>query len=223
MQLFPKDNNEVKELLHTQAKRSAKVNETILRQNENFAIVYFTQNFRNYLLGQKLLIVTDHRALTWLYSFKEPDGLLARWIENLGQFDLEIKHEARKKIHHGDCLSRVPQTEDQVKDCDQVNQINTEEKNIWSIGLGKSVEQLVEHQKNAADRIILRNWTENRKRPQRKHMTGDFRTLWKLWTNFRNLRIENDLIKRQKRIDEFNNLTKIVIQRSLLKKFYLSS
>ena len=31
---------------------------------------------------------------------------------------------------------------------------------------------------------------------------------------FRNLKIENDLINRQKRIDEFNNLTQIVIQRS---------
>ena len=111
---------------------------------------------------------------------------------------------------------RVPQTEDQVKDCDQVNQINTEEKNIWSIGLGKSVEQLFEHQKNAADLIILRNWIENRKRSQGKRMAGASRALLKLWTDFRNLRIENDLIKRQKRIDEFNNLTQIVIQRSLL-------
>ena len=187
-------------------------------KRELFAIFYFTQHFRNYLLGQKFLIVTDHRALTWLYSFKEPDGLLARWIEKLGQFDFEIKHEAGKKIPHADCLSRVPQTEDQVKDRNQVNQINTEEKNIWSIGLGKSVEQLVEHQKNAADLIILRNWIENRKRPQRKHMAGASRALWKLWTDFRKLRIENDLIKRQKCIDEFNNLTQIVIQRSLLKE-----
>ena len=107
-------------------------------KRELFAIVYFTQNFRKYLLGQKFLIVSDHRALTWLCSFKEPEGLLARWIEKLGQFDFEIKHEAGQKIPHADCLSRVPQTEDQIKDCDQVNQINTEEKNIWSIGLGKS-------------------------------------------------------------------------------------
>ena len=117
---------------------------------------------------------------------------------------------------------RVPQTEDQVKECDQVNQINTVEKNIWSIGLGKSVEQIVEHQKNAADLIILRNWIENGKRPQGKHMAGASRALWMLLTDFRNLRIENDLIKRQKRIDEFNNLTQTIIQRSLLKKFYLS-
>ena len=49
-------------------------------------------------------------------------------------------------------------------------------------------------------------------------MAGASRALWKLWTDFRNLRIENDLIKRQKRIDEFNNLTQIFIQRSFLKE-----
>ena len=93
---------------------------------------------------------------------------MARWIEKLGQFDFEIKHEAGKKIPHADCLSRVPQTEEQVKNYDQVNQVNTEDKNIWSIGPGKSFEQLVEHQKNAADLIMLRNWVENGRRPQRK-------------------------------------------------------
>ena len=95
-------------------------------------------------------------------------------MENLGQLNFEIKHEAREKISHADCLSRVPVTEDQVKDCNQVNQVNTEDKNIWSIGLGKQVEQLVEHQKNAADLIILRKWVENGKCPQRKKL---FRSL----------------------------------------------
>ena len=49
-------------------------------------------------------------------------------------------------------------------------------------------------------------------------MTGASRELWKLWTDFRNLRNENDLIKRQKRIDKFNNLTEIFIQRSFVKE-----
>ena len=49
-------------------------------------------------------------------------------------------------------------------------------------------------------------------------MAGTSRALWNLWPDFRNLRIENDLIKGQKRIDKFNNLTQIVIQRSLLKE-----
>ena len=176
-------------------------------KQELFAIVYLTQHFKNYLLGQKFLIFTDRRSPTWLYSFTEPDGLLARWTEKLGHFNFEIKREVGKKIPHADCLSSVPQTEEQVKNYDQVNQVNTEDKNIWSIGLGKSVEQLIEHQKNAADLIILRNWIGNSRRPQRKNMAGASRALWKLCTDFRNLQIDNDLIKRQKRIEEFINLT----------------
>ena len=96
-----------------------------------------------------------------------------------------------------------------------MNKVNTEGKNIWSIGLGKSVEQLVEHQKNAADLIILKNWIENSKRFQRQNMTGASRSLWNLLTDFKNLRIENDLFKRQKRFDKFDNLKPIVIQRLL--------
>ena len=89
---------------------------------------------------------------------------------------------------------------------------------VYLDDIGKSVEQLIEHQKNAADLIILRNWIEIGRRPQRKNMAGASRALWKLWTDIRNLQIDNDLIKRQKRIDEFNNLTQIVIQRSLIKE-----
>ena len=51
-------------------------------------------------------------------------------------------------------------------------------------------------------------------------MAGASRALWKIWTDFRNLQIENDLIKRQKRIDEFNNLTQIVIQKSHLNEIH---
>ena len=87
---------------------------------------YFTQHFINYLLGQKFLNATNHRALTWLYCFKEPDGLLVRWLKKLVQFNFEIKHKAGKKIPHADCLSKVPQPEEEVKDCNQVKQVNTE-------------------------------------------------------------------------------------------------
>ena len=71
-----------------------------------------------------------------------------------GYFGFEIKHEAEKKFPHA--LLRVPQTEEEVKDGDQVNQVNTKVEIIWSIGLRNSVEQLVEQQINA-DEFILRN------------------------------------------------------------------
>ena len=40
-----------------------------------------------------------------IYSFKEPDVMVARWIEKLGQFNFDIKLRAGKKITHADCLS----------------------------------------------------------------------------------------------------------------------
>ena len=81
-------------------------------KRELFAIVHITHYFKNYLLGQHFLIITDHRALVWIYSFKEPDGMVARWIEKLGQFNFDNKHRAGKKIPHADCLSHI-KTEDE--------------------------------------------------------------------------------------------------------------
>ena len=49
-------------------------------------------------------------------------------------------------------------------------------------------------------------------------MAGASKSLWKLWTDIRKLQIEDGLIKRQRRNDEFNNLTQIVIQKSHLKE-----
>ena len=47
-------------------------------------------------------------------------------------------------------------------------------------------------------------------------MAETFRALWKCWTEFKNLRKEIDLNKRNERFDEFSNFTQMVIQRSLL-------
>ena len=126
---------------------------------------------------------TKHRALTCLYSFKETDGLLTRWIEKLGEFDFENKHEAGKKIPHADCLSKVPQTNNEVKDFNQVNQVNTENKNMWSIGLEKSVEQLVGHQKKATKLILLRKGLRAGKRPKRSNLAQSKRVWQNMWVN----------------------------------------
>jgi len=52
-------------------------------RRELLAVVTFTQHFRPYLLGRQFLLRTDHGSLTWLWSFKEPEGQLARWLERL--------------------------------------------------------------------------------------------------------------------------------------------
>ena len=77
-------------------------------KRELLAFVTFTRRFNHYLLGRKFKIVTDHRAMHWLYKFKDPDGLAARWLKKLAAFDYEVQHRAGKSIGHADGLSRVP-------------------------------------------------------------------------------------------------------------------
>ena len=43
-------------------------------RRELLAVVTFTQHFRPYLLGRQFTLRTDHGSLTWLQSFKEPEG-----------------------------------------------------------------------------------------------------------------------------------------------------
>ena len=39
---------------------------------ELLAVCYFMEYYKQYLLGQKFLVQTDHQALKWLFSLKEP-------------------------------------------------------------------------------------------------------------------------------------------------------
>ena len=75
---------------------------------ELLALVTFTRQFRHHLLFQRFTIVTDHSALQWLHSFKDPDGKTARWQEPLAPFDYEVRHRPGKSIGHADGSSRIP-------------------------------------------------------------------------------------------------------------------
>ena len=77
-------------------------------RRELLALVTFTRHFRHYVLGQKFAIVTDHSALQSLHSFKDPDGITARWLEKPAPFDYEARHRPGKSIGHADELSRIP-------------------------------------------------------------------------------------------------------------------
>ena len=47
------------------------------------------KQFHHYLYGT-YDCRTDHGALNWLRNFKNPEGQVARWLEVLGTYPLEI-------------------------------------------------------------------------------------------------------------------------------------
>ena len=77
-------------------------------RKELLAVVYFVQYFRHYLLGRDFIIRTDHSALRWVMSFKDPRDQMARWLEVLCQYRFKIVHCSGKKHSNADGLSRVP-------------------------------------------------------------------------------------------------------------------
>jgi transposase InsO family protein len=77
-------------------------------RKELLAVVFFTKQFRPYLLGRKFVIRTDHSALRWLKSTPEPIGQQARWLERLEEFDYQIEHRPGKSHNNADALSRRP-------------------------------------------------------------------------------------------------------------------
>ena len=81
-------------------------------RKELLAVVKFCRHYRHYLLGRPFLLRTDHGSLVWLMRFKRPEGQLARWLEELQQYDMRILHRPGRQHCNADGLSRRPDPED---------------------------------------------------------------------------------------------------------------
>ena len=71
------------------------------------AVVRFTRQYRHYLLGKPFTVRTDHSSLLWLLNFKSPQGQIARWLEELSQYNMNVVHRPGKKHVNADALSRL--------------------------------------------------------------------------------------------------------------------
>ena len=91
-------------------------------RRELLAVVVFTQHFRPYLLGREFTLRTDHGSLSWLQSFREPEGQLARWLEKLQEYNFRVVHRPGKKHGNADALSRRP--------CDQCGRTDQEQQPV---------------------------------------------------------------------------------------------
>ena len=80
-------------------------------RKELLAVVMFTRQYRHYLLGKKFVIRTDNASLLWIMKFKNLTGQLARWVEELSQYEFHIVHRAGRLHTNADSLSRIPREE----------------------------------------------------------------------------------------------------------------
>ena len=75
-------------------------------RQELLALLTFVRQFRHYLYGRPFIVRTDHSSLTWLMGFKRPDGQLARWLEELQQYNMQVVYRRGRDHSNADSLSR---------------------------------------------------------------------------------------------------------------------
>ena len=75
---------------------------------ECLAVKHFCEYYRQYLLGRKFKVVSDHQALKWLFSMKEPKSRIARWIEALSPFNFTLEYKPGRLHTNADAMSRCP-------------------------------------------------------------------------------------------------------------------
>ena len=77
-------------------------------RKELAAVVKSLAHFHHYLYGAEFVVRTDHAALRWLKTLKEPEGQLARWLGKLEQYNYQMVHRAGRVHNNADSLSRRP-------------------------------------------------------------------------------------------------------------------
>ena len=75
---------------------------------ELFAVKWGLEQFRPYVLGRKIKVVTDHANLKWLTSISPKQSKLARWCISMAEFDFTIEHRPGSSLVVPDTLSRPP-------------------------------------------------------------------------------------------------------------------
>eukprot|EP00116_Pleurobrachia_bachei_P000409 sb/3460671/ len=76
---------------------------------------HITKQWRYYLLGAKFTAYVDMKALTDTgFLRKTNEAIMTRWIMDLSDYTFDLKYKSGALMQVPDCLSRLPQTSDEL-------------------------------------------------------------------------------------------------------------
>jgi len=78
-----------------------------ITRKELLSVYYFVTHYKQFLLGARFIIRTDHKALKWLLNWDSPNtSQYCSWIAELEIYDFEIQHRSGEKHTNADFFSR---------------------------------------------------------------------------------------------------------------------
>ena len=168
-------------------------------RKELLAVIDAVNHFKHILCGLPFTIRTDHAALKWLMSFKEPEGQVARWIEQLQAFQFTIQHRAGESHTNADSLSRRPCAPD-CHHCDR-----EEEREAANLQTGEVICRalLPEDVRGWAglqtvdpDLKTVMGWLETDNRPPWEDVVAQSATVRGLWSQWPGVELQEGVLKR---------------------------
>ena len=89
-------------------------------RKELLAVFYGLKHFRQFLLGRRFVCCTDQAALTSMFQTPEPVTQQARYVDLLGEYDMENAQRPGASHQNSDDLSRRPcDREEEEESCRQ--------------------------------------------------------------------------------------------------------
>lgn len=190
-------------------------------RRELLAIVSAIEHFSAYLYGSKFVLRTDHSALQWLLTFKNPKDQLARWLAKLQQYDFTVIHRAGNRHCNADALSRRPCSDTMCRYCERrereecikymdnpvdppMPKVATAQKDDDGIGSkqsskGKcwSTDELRDAQLSDPSLRPLILWLEGTKRPEWGEVSPYSPTVKAYWAQWDSLVLKNGVLYRK--------------------------
>jgi len=68
-------------------------------------IIHSLKMWRHFLLGRRFVLMSDHTGLRYLFDQPNFNAKQARWLDNLSEFDFEIRYINNKENMLAEALS----------------------------------------------------------------------------------------------------------------------
>jgi len=72
------------------------------------AVIFALKIWRHYLLGDHVLIYTDHKSLKYVFTQRELNMRQRRWLELMADYDVDLQYHPGKANVVPNALSRRP-------------------------------------------------------------------------------------------------------------------